>query len=103
MLNFDRPQLTAELQRLPMSARGAFAAAAAARILPAYVIYCQETGNGNPRQLSDALRCAWDFLEEAIVDLGVLQDQHAIAHALTDVPDEPGSEHLALAQDATAA
>jgi len=103
VLKLDRLRLAGELQRLPILGCGAFAAAAATRIFPAYVTYCDLTGNGDSGQLNAALQCVWSFLEEAIRDSETLQRQHTIAEALTDIPDTPASRYRICAQDATAA
>ena len=62
MFRFEEAQLVAELDRLPLQLRVAFAAACAERLLPAYVAFSAQTGRGNPAALRDILTRVWDDL-----------------------------------------
>ena len=92
-----------DLRDLAPSGQAAFAAAAAERLLPAYVRYCEETGFDAALQLRTALQHVWRDVEAPSTGQGELRQQHDIAHALTAVPEEPASYFSIAAQDATAA
>jgi uncharacterized protein YjaG (DUF416 family) len=92
-----------DLRDLAPSGQAAFAAAAAERLLPAYVRYCKETGFDGTLRLRTALQYVWRHVEAPSTDQGKLRQQHDIAHALTAVSEEPASYFSIAAQDATAA
>ena len=49
ILRFNEESLKKELDRIAVPLRVVFAAAAAERLLPAYVSFSRKTGRGNPR------------------------------------------------------
>jgi uncharacterized protein YjaG (DUF416 family) len=70
---FGIAELTRNLGERPPSARIAFAAACAERLLPHYAAFAAETGWGDPALLRRALDRAWDFAAGADVPLEELQ------------------------------
>jgi uncharacterized protein YjaG (DUF416 family) len=103
MQRFDRVALASELKDIPFVAQGSFAAAAAGRLLPAYLAYCDSTGHGDAKQLEAALGCAWSHFDVTLKPEHEARFQHDVAHALTAVPDTPANEFFACAENATAA
>lgn len=59
VIKFDYAGLVAELERLPVPLRVAFAAASAVRQMPAYRRFHEQTGEGDPAVLERALEDVW--------------------------------------------
>jgi uncharacterized protein YjaG (DUF416 family) len=98
---FDEQALRGQLERLPPRLRAVFAAAAAERLLPAYVRHGTEQDRATLAALLDNL---WTDLETA--SMSDEQIQHAIDTCLRLIPDEDSeewSEGSAAAEDAAAA
>lgn len=97
---FDTETVTARLTSLPERARVWFATAAACRLLPAYQLFCRESGHGMPDELGRALELTWN--PNPPVD----QLAEAARAAERSVPDEDSDnwdELSAYAQNAAAA
>jgi hypothetical protein len=103
MRRLDRDQLALDLEAIALIGRAAFAAAAAERLLPAYLRYCDDIGYDRDLKLRKALHCVWRHVEVPSTNREELQREHDIAYALTHAPEEPFSEFLGYAQNASAA
>lgn len=102
-LRFDQNTLRARIARLSPKARAEFALACAERLLPQYRRYREQTGQGAPDLLADALAAARDRLtkEDAGVDLEPLAER---CETLVPVEDDPAWTSLSgLAQNAASA
>jgi uncharacterized protein YjaG (DUF416 family) len=102
-LRFDQAALTARLARLGPRDRAEFAFDCAERLLPKYQWFHQQTGEGEPEVLGEALRVARAQLEGAngtTADLKPLADR---CQALVPVEDDSWTDLSGLAQNAAAA
>ncbi len=61
--DYDQAALKARLERLPETARVAFAACCSMRLVPLYERYCVTAGRGTPHVLRKALGAAWSWVK----------------------------------------
>jgi len=104
-LRFDKQRLLADLNRLPVELRVAFACACAQELMPCYVAYCAklETGEAEARYLVTALEQLWDDLVDPKMDTGTVAQMAERALALVPQDDFAWSLGVPYAMEAAAA
>jgi uncharacterized protein YjaG (DUF416 family) len=86
ILSYNEASLITELDRIAVPLRVVFAAAAAERLLPAYVGFSHKTGRGNPNLLTGILDRLWRDIQGIQMDPEELQQNIDLAMKL--IPDE---------------
>jgi uncharacterized protein YjaG (DUF416 family) len=104
ILRFNEESLKAELNRIAAPLRVVFAAAAAERLLPAYVSFSHKTGRGNPHLLTEILERLWRDIDGIKMDPEELQQNIDLSMELIPQEDEiPWIPDQAWAEDAAVA
>jgi len=104
IVRFDERALAASLDRLSQQHRIAFAAACAERLMPAYELFAQRSGRGDPKTLAKILARLWDDLAGAEMTEAELQSN--IDGCMKLIPQEDEEVWVpeqAAAEDAGAA
>jgi uncharacterized protein YjaG (DUF416 family) len=104
LLHFEEAQLVKTLDRLPRELRVVFAAACAERLLPAYAVFSERAGRGNPTALRQSLTSLWDDLDRnRLTDVEVQAMIDACMASIPKEDDVPWVPEQASAEDAGAA
>jgi len=86
ILRYNEELLRTELDRIAMPLRVVFAAAAAERLLPAYVSFSHSAGRGNPNLLTEILDRLWRDIDGIKMDPEELQQNIDLSMKL--IPEE---------------
>jgi uncharacterized protein YjaG (DUF416 family) len=86
ILSYNEELLKTELDRIAVPLRVVFAAAAAERLLPAYVSFSHRAGRGNPYLLTEILERLWRDIQGIKMDPEELQQNIDLSMKL--IPEE---------------
>jgi len=102
LMTFDENGIVRQLEQVAKPVRGAFAAAAAERLMPMYLRFHERTTQGDPARLENALEAAWRGVSGQSRD-DELGSWQAVAEALVPDEDDSWTDDSAFAQHAAAA
>lgn len=102
-LTFEPNALTARIERLDPKDRAKFAVGCAERMLPYYQRFHDQTGQGDPDVLTDALNAARAKLMNDPVNFSDFMLMAKRCEALVPIEDDSWTDLSAIAQNAAAA
>lgn len=104
MLHYNEEESIHLLEQIPPLLRVTFAAACAERLLPAYAIYSQHSGRGEPETLATILERLWGDLQGAPLNNHAIQaNLDTCMSLIPHEDDEPWVTEQPYAEDAATA